>query len=132
LKYRTAFEGSLPAGFDGEFNWDWMRNLFPRGIMPMDFDGVIEIGGHFGVFETKDYGVPIPKGQYHTLSRLGAEWYVFFIEGKDSPLTLRKMNRGRWRLDRKWVASIEEAQVWEGVEDISQEIARWAKWADRG
>jgi hypothetical protein len=34
-----CFQDRLPS-------WDWMAGCFPRGIMPTDLDGVVEINGH--------------------------------------------------------------------------------------
>ncbi len=67
-----GFYQSLPNGFDGKFEWDWMRGCFPRpSIMPADLDAIVEVGGKFLIFETKKHkGVTIPKGQQFTLRAL--------------------------------------------------------------
>lgn len=70
IKYRKAFERDPAAGFDGLFNWDFLKGAFGPQIMPMDFDGVVERFGHFLIFETKDPGVHIPAGQMRALREL--------------------------------------------------------------
>lgn len=61
------FNASLPAGYDGQFEWDFLQGAFGPSVMPMDFDGVIERHGRFLVFETKEEDAPIPYGQLRTL-----------------------------------------------------------------
>lgn len=72
LYNEKAFYESLPNGFDGKFEWDWMRGCFPRPkIMPADLDAIVEIRGKFLVFETKkNKDVKIPPGQRFTLRAL--------------------------------------------------------------
>ena len=91
-----AFLRSPAAGFDGIFNWEWVRGVFPRGIMPMDFDGVVELAGWFLTFESKDKGKKVPTGQALTLKRLPEMFVVFFIEGKQEPDRMRVMHNGEW------------------------------------
>ena len=54
--------------------YNWMKGCFPRGILPTDIDGEVEINGHFLRFEFKHENQlrngAIPKGQYMALSRL--------------------------------------------------------------
>lgn len=80
----SEFSSSLPAGFDGQFEWDFLAPAFERGIMPMDLDAVVETHGKFLVFETKRPGAEIPKGQKLTLwSLLNIPTFtVVFLNGK--------------------------------------------------
>lgn len=65
------FLSSPPAGFDGVFDWAWTDGCFGETkIKPMDIDGIVERHGRFLVFETKNPGVVIPKGQRITLRAL--------------------------------------------------------------
>jgi len=68
--FPEAFQKSLPPGFDGIFDWGFLRGVFGKTITPMDFDGVVERHGHYLVFETKDEGKEIPQGQLLTLNNL--------------------------------------------------------------
>ncbi len=67
---KEGFIKSLPANFDGIFDWSWLKGKFPRGIMPADIDGLVEYNSHFFVFETKGVGVMIPDGQKYTMEAL--------------------------------------------------------------
>lgn len=52
----------------------WLKGAFPRGILPTDIDGEVEINGWFLRMEFKHEGAlrrgRIPKGQKMALSRL--------------------------------------------------------------
>lgn len=88
IKHPGSFKNSPAAGYDGVFDWAWTQGCFgPGKITPMDFDGVVERKGNFIVFETKDAGVPIPKGQEITLQSAHAlgVFTIMLIHGKGSP-----------------------------------------------
>ena len=71
IKYPRRFKEATPAGFDGVFDWDFLLPAFTgTKIEPMDIDCVVERHGKFLLFETKEPGVPIPKGQQITLKTL--------------------------------------------------------------
>jgi len=95
IKFPKAFNGNLPAGFDGVFEWDYLE--FPRNITPMDIDGSVEIKGNFLMFETKDTGVEIPKGQFQALSRLvelgNGRITIIFLWGKDIPWVMQVLSK---------------------------------------
>jgi hypothetical protein len=78
------FASWLPALFDGQFHWDFLRPAFNgTKIMPMDFDAVVERRGKMLVFETKEPGKDIDKGQRITLTtqwKTGAT--IFVLSGK--------------------------------------------------
>lgn len=83
--YPRAFGASPAAGFDGHFDWDFLLPAFaPTRIQPMDLDCVIERGGHFLCFETKNGLVPIPEGQRITLETLVRKhgWKVIVLHAK--------------------------------------------------
>ena len=85
IKYPGRFREARPAGFDGLFEWDFLKEAFvPTKIEPMDFDAVIERRMHFLVFETKDEGVPIKEGQCITLENLVRTGFftVIVLRGK--------------------------------------------------
>jgi hypothetical protein len=52
-------------------NWEWMRGAFPRGIMPMDVDGLVEVGGRFLVIDHKRPLADFTRGARVALRRLG-------------------------------------------------------------
>lgn len=83
-----AFNKGLPANFDGVFNWEWTNGCFKKTkITPMDFDGVVERKKNYLVFETKDKGKDIPKGQEITLNNLrqNKSFTVLVVYGKIEP-----------------------------------------------
>lgn len=48
-----------------------MREVFPRGIMPTDIDGMVEINSNFLFIEQKQPGVGLPDGgQGRAMKRL--------------------------------------------------------------
>jgi hypothetical protein len=87
----------------------------------MDLDGVIERRGQFLVFETKDIGVPIPKGQLYTLEalhRMGA-FTIMIIYGKQQP-----EKSVCWYPDSTMKVDLV------GVDAARQFVARWYRWAN--
>lgn len=54
--------------------YNWLKGCFPRGILPTDIDGEVEINGHFLRFEFKHENAlrngTIPRGQHSALSAL--------------------------------------------------------------
>ena len=66
IRDEEEFNKSLPAGYDGKFDWDVFKQHGCFGdtkIEPMDFDGVVERHKHYLIFETKKEGQRIPQGQ---------------------------------------------------------------------
>jgi len=70
LYNEDAFQRSPSAGFDGIWDWDFLKGAFGPTIMPMDIDALVERRGHFVIFETKKTGVEIPQGQKIALGKL--------------------------------------------------------------
>lgn len=73
-----------PAGYDGQFHWNFLFSAFPRGIKPMDWDGVVETNYRWLVFETKEPGKDVPAGQRICLEHAVETGYftVFLLFGK--------------------------------------------------
>ena len=70
IRHRDSFEHGLPAGYDGEFDWDFLKQCWAGSIDPTDIDAMVERKGHFLLFETKDNGKKVPLGQKIALARL--------------------------------------------------------------
>ena len=89
--YPARFHQARPAGFDGLFDWDFLKGAFGPVIMPMDLDGVVERNGRFLVFETKEPGKTIPRGQEISLKALCATgiFTIFVIYGKTADALTR-------------------------------------------
>jgi hypothetical protein len=79
------FNENLPAGFDGQFDWDFLKEAFnPTNINFMDLDGIVERNNRFLIIETKSTGSSIPFGQNMTLNalhNLGC-FTILYIKGK--------------------------------------------------
>ena len=85
IKHPDGFWRSKPAGFDGVFDWEFLKPAFEgTRIMPMDLDAVVERNGRFLVFETKSPGKCVPVGQRITLDALlkTRKFTVFLLVGK--------------------------------------------------
>ena len=70
------------------FNWGFLKGSFPRGCVPSDCDGEIEINGHFLRFEMKyencvrlDQMATGQRRQLHSLLNTG--YFTVFIVGHD-------------------------------------------------
>jgi len=125
INHPNGFLHSPAAGFDGVFDWSWTQGCFGQGrITPMDFDGVVERNGNFILFETKNLGVPIPKGQLITLEaayRLGC-FTIMLIHGKHQPEMIEI-----W-----YPPSIGgEKKQYRGVETAKRIVSKWYEYADR-
>ena len=73
IRHPEAFQRASMPWFDGVFDWSFLlkpTNVFPRGITPMDFDMVVDVGENWLIGEAKDLGVPVPDGQFMCLQRL--------------------------------------------------------------
>lgn len=73
INNQEFFDGSLPANFDGIFEWDLItKHSLPKfgKIDLMDLDAILEKMNRFLVFETKTKGSKIPVGQQITLKAL--------------------------------------------------------------
>ena len=87
IKYRQAFDQHRPAGFDGVFDWDFLKPAFKgTKIEPMDIDALVERHGKFLLLETKMHGKEAPQGQLIALERLvklgRGDIKLFFVWGK--------------------------------------------------
>lgn len=105
--------------------FDFLRGAFPRGIMPTDIDGEVEIGGHFLRLEFKAEdivrGTRGPRGQRKAFMRLIAtRRFTVFIIGTDAldrPTCIEIFRpNGRW-------SPVEDA-------DHAKVIALCRAWAD--
>jgi hypothetical protein len=67
IRSTAAFHEAPPANFDGVFLWDYLKPAWKDDkrnlIEPTDFDAVVHKNNNFLVFETKDPGVLVSRGQ---------------------------------------------------------------------
>ena len=96
----ARFEQWLPALFDGQFHWDFLRPAFmPTAIMPSDIDALLERRGHFLVFESKANGKEIPGGQVITFTELWKKGFsIISLHGKtpESITGMAVYQGGKW------------------------------------
>lgn len=122
IKHPSGFNHSPAAGFDGVFDWSWTDGCFGSGkITPMDFDGVVERKGNFILFETKNVGVPIPKGQLYTLESAHALgcFTIMIIHGKTKPESAVI-----------WLPGTKTRQDIIGLNAIKEKVSAWYSWAN--
>jgi hypothetical protein len=114
--------------FVGIFDWWWViqaiksENIKSK-ITPMDFDGVIERNNHFLVFETKDEGVKISRGQQITLEALqnAKSFYVMKIWGKSQPKDIEIS----WYYNDKLYTEKSH-----GIGEAMRYVSAWYNWAN--
>lgn len=125
IKYPKTFNNSLPANFDGVFDWSWTEGCFgDTKITPSDIDCIVERHGNFLLMETKDVDVPIPNGQMITLKalyKLGC-FTIMLIWGKQSP-----------EYFTVWYPPYvcEEPKEYIGVEKAREVVSRWYEFANK-
>ena len=121
----------MPAGYDGEFAWDFLKPAFHgTKIEPMDIDAIVERNGHRLIFETKSHGESIPMGQQITLKnewRLGAT--IFHIEGK-TPESIKAYAIYREGEFNPEVAIGSKALNSANHVDVAYAVRRWFCWAN--
>jgi len=127
INNKKRFGEWLPAFFDGEFEWDFLKYAFiGTKIMPMDFDAVIERNGHFLVCETKAAGKKIDTGQSISLTAAWKEkgFTVLHIEGKTAPEITGYACYWEW--DEEKTVKIGDRQVKAGNSiDVLYIVACW-------
>ena len=124
---RKRFEEWMPAHFDGEFAWDFLKSAFyDSKIMPMDFDAVVERRGHFLVFETKAAGKNIDKGQSITLTTAWRDKgsTVVHVEGKTPKEITGFAIYSEWEKDK--IESIGDRKILpRTVVDLAYAVRAW-------
>ena len=141
LRNPEEFKSSLPAGYDGLFDWDFIvaAGAFPRGIEPMDIDASVEVGGRLLCWETKAPGTKMKRGQRMAIIRhvklgRGRVSYLFHEKVQDDitdPLYLSAYD---------WDHQVDVAKVPVGLHqcrggnwrDVVNLCRLWADKADKG
>jgi hypothetical protein len=121
----SNFKADLPAGYDGRFDWDVFKSSKCFGetkIEPMDFDGVVERKQNYLIFESKDLGKCVPKGQSITLNnlRVAKSFTVVTIWPKSPPFH---------KMDILYQSGALQEIL--GHDNIIEKIKSWYLWADR-
>lgn len=125
---KDGFLESPPAGFDGIFDWAFLRGALPRGIMPMDIDANIECNNNFLWFETKRPDIEIPKGQRLALK---AHWEnghtVIVTWGKSPQKFVKAVIYGPDGQPMRKIVPQDGKTLADAIYD---EVQRWGVWAD--
>ena len=131
IKHVDAFLASPPAGFDGVFDWEWMEDLFDRGIKPMDIDCLVHVRprpdgkNRFLVLETKDLGKAVPGAQLEALNALHdirpACFTVMLLWTKARPIW------GEW-----WPQGSLKKLQWSRPAEAEYRIREWFQAVERG
>ncbi len=131
IKYPKSFESSLPAGYDGIFDWEFLLPVFKgTKITPTDIDALVERYGRILIFETKQPGKGIPLGQVkalETLLRLGRGFVCIMVLYGKSATAITGMEewhyiKGRIRkLRREHCDSLY----------VKERVSAWFKWANK-
>ena len=129
IKDPKKFNQFKPAGFDNVFNWDFLLPAFEgTNIQPMDIDAIIERNGRFIIFETKDEGVKIPKGQQITLERL-----VLLGKGKIHLMVLNGKSHKDISAVEEWYYNKGKCEINKSLGDadyVLDRVTKWFKWAN--
>jgi len=115
----------------------WMKGAFPRGILPTDIDGEVEIGGRFLRIESKHEdsirSENIPMGQHCALYRLTETGFfhvlLIGIEESSEPTCYQI-----WRLKKgaDGASEVQKSPVKEGGRaEIRDWCSKWSVWADK-
>ncbi len=130
IKYPGTFKSSLPAGYDGIFDWAFLLSIFEgTKIEPMDIDGLVERHGRILIFETKQPGKDIPIGQVgalETLLRLGRGFVCIMVLYGKSATTITKMEEwhyGKGRIGKSSRKTCDSLYV-------KERVTAWFKWAN--
>lgn len=119
-----TFNQWQPAGFDGQFHWDFLKEAFGPVIMPMDMDAVVERNGRFFIFETKSSeNVSIPHGQLRSLRALVKTGFftIMILYGKSADsITSYKL----WYRDQERRVSPANAQ------SVYNQCAEWYEFVN--
>lgn len=105
--------------------WDWgfLKGDFPRGILPMDIDGMVEIEGRFLAIEAKPLGPggKMPYGQRLAYERLAKkeDFTVVVIYGEARSYDIQYMK----------VLGKHKKPVACDIEDFRDFCKRWGEWA---
>ncbi len=129
IKYPQKFKQATPAGFNGIFDWDFLKPVFKgTNIDLMDIDAVVEKNGRILLFETKDPDKEIPLGQQITLKTL-----VIIGQGKIHLMVLYGKTASNIVAVDEWYYKNGKCETKgrmdSNADHIFQRVADWFQWA---
>lgn len=101
---------NMKAFIEGTWDWGILDDCFPGGMKIGDIDGLFERKGNFLVFETKQPGVPIKKGQQITFDNMiktGLFTVILIWGTKNNPVEIQVMYP-KGKVSQKKPATIED------------------------
>jgi len=103
-------------------SWDFLDGVFPRGIIPTDIDGMVEVNGHILFLEEKRAGASPSGGQlsaFRQLSRLDNVKVVLTRPGQVSEMQMLVLDGG-------------DGSGWMDVsrDDYASFLRAWSDYAD--
>ena len=123
INHLDTFNQWQPAGFDGQFHWEFIKGAFGPNIMPTDVDGEVECNGYFFAFETKsDESIVLPNGQRRSIEAKvkTGYWTVMILYGKtaETITAYEMLSEENGEIVRRLVKPATSEMVWE-------ECAKW-------
>lgn len=120
LRHKCTERGCL---VDALPSWDWFLDAFPRGIVPTDVDGFVEINDNLLFLEEKGAGAQSPMGQRIALKALATRDRTSVVHWRPGARTELEVlmfdpDPSGWE-----TASRAELRAW---------FASWARDADHG
>lgn len=112
--------------------WHFLSGCFDYGIMPTDIDGVVERRGNYLVFEEKQPGVDLTKGQRIMLDDLNRNhgMTVFVLWGDTEVPFIEEMSI--WRPFGRLNTYQEGRQKFKAdIELVRHKCRQWFDWADK-
>ena len=108
--------------------WGWLKGCFPRGILPMDVDGEVEINGFFLRLEKKHANCIrnkiMPNGQRRCIEGL-------LNTGKFTILLIGENDNEQPVCYQIWKRKEGKSPVFDcDQDDIRRFCGKWAEWAD--
>lgn len=99
------------------WDWEFLNDVLPGKIRPMDIDGIIERNGHFLVLEGKPLGKRIKTGQRITLRQLSKRknFSVLILYGEPGEPQEMKLLR------------YHEEAIKCSKEDVKELVGKWVK-----
>lgn len=86
-------------------DWGILKDCFPRGIMPSDVDGIVEVNGYVLMLEWKTPGGALSTGQrimFESMTRDSKKIRVLVIFGpKGEPQHIQLFQNGKARFKQK-------------------------------
>lgn len=122
-------EGFIISKLPQVFNY--LKGCFPRGILPTDIDGVVEVNRNYLWLEFKTQNQlrngAIPRGQMMCMTRLSQNpTFTVFLIGTDTqgdPTCMEIINPNGKRLPLEDV---------DGRDGLREKCKQWSTWAEKG